>query len=573
MVVHAGGGSRNANLWTIFCTFALLCTNLLAAPLALAEVTARVDRPAVDLNESFLLEIVVDIGVETEPDFSVLDEKFYRGQLSKLDQMSMFNGQIRRSRTWTIPLMAKSAGEQEIPAIAIGNEKSLPITITVNEPGDALPGEADVFVTSEVDQTDSLVQAQILYRIKVYRAVQTRQPKLTEPTIAGAEALVELAGEERSYDAILNGNAYQVVERVLAIYPQESGEISISPARFEARVLRGGRITGRKVFESNAHTITVKPIPPPPADYPDAAWLPALDLTLSEEWSREPDEIDAGEPVTRHITISALGQLETQIPAFEPPDVDGMNVYADKPELSRLLEADGIRGVRKDQYALIGVRGGVAEIPEQVVPWWDIAAGEWRFARLASRKIEIDAPEIPIVAEPSATLAPDSSLPAPETSATSIALDGFWKKATQLLAGVWLLTLTAWWWSSRDGQRETRPAAPIPVYKQQARLAKAARNASAAGDAAATRAAVVEWGQLQWPDNAPRSVGEIAERVSPPLCDELKNLSAASYGNGGAEWDGKRLAKALRSIDVLADGVIATTEDPLPPLLPPGIHQ
>ena len=180
---------------------------------------------------------------------------------------------------------------------------------------------------------------------------------MREPRFTGAEALIEVASDERVYDAILNGRAYQVIERVFAIYPQESGEISISPARYEARVLRDGRITGRKVFDSGAHTVTINPIPPPPADIPDATWLPARDVQLSEEWSREPDRIEAGEPITRRVIVSALGQLETQIPAVEPPQIDGMNVYADKPDLSRQIEAGGIRGVREDQYAMIGNTG------------------------------------------------------------------------------------------------------------------------------------------------------------------------------------------------------------------------
>ncbi len=345
-----------------------------------------------------MLEIIVDTGTDEEPDLTVLDEGFYVGQVSQLSNTSIINGEIRRSRTWTVALMPKTTGEQIIPSISVGNEQSAPVKIIVNEPSDAPPGEADVFITSEVDQTETYVQAQILYRIKVYRAVATRQPALREPTISGAEVLIELAGDERSYEAILNGKAYNVVERVIALYPQESGEISVSPARFEARVLRDGRITGRKVFESDAHTIKVLPIPPPPADYPDAAWLPARDVRISEEWSREPDRIDAGEPVTRRVTISALGQIETQIPAIEPPKVEGLNVYADKPELTRSLEAEGIRGIRKDQYAMIGVNGGEIELPELVVPWWDIEAGDWQVARLPGRSIRVKASTEPATA-------------------------------------------------------------------------------------------------------------------------------------------------------------------------------
>jgi hypothetical protein len=521
----------------------------------------------VDLNESFMLEIIVDTNTDDEPDLTVLEAGFYVGQVSQLSNTSIYNGDIRRSRTWTIALMPKSTGEQEIPAITVGTEQSAPVKITVNEPSNSPPGEADVFVASEIDQTEAYVQAQILYRIKVYRAVATRQPALREPTISGAEVLVELAGDEKSYEAVLNGKPYNVVERVIAIYPQESGEISISPARFEARVLRDGRITGRKVFESDAHTVNVLPIPAPPEDYPDAAWLPARDVTLGEEWSREPDRINAGEPVTRHVTISALGQIETQIPAIEPPSIDGLNVYADKPELSRRIEAEGIRGIRKDQYAIIGVNGGAIELPVLEIPWWDIEASAWRVAKLPARTINVKALDEPAINEPVVDLPQEADVA--ETEAIALVPAGFWQRVSQLLAAVWLLTLFAWWWSSRDRKREPREPEPPPIYKQQAKFLKVARKAALAGDGAGVRNSVLEWARLQWPNDVPRSIGELALRVSAPLSDELQKLSSASYGPGGRDWDGAAVAKALRSFAVLGSDDPADARDPLPPLMPP----
>jgi len=539
---------------------------MLAMSSASAAVRAQVDRPSVDLNESFMLEIIVDTSVDAEPDLTVLDAGFYVGQVSQLSNTSIYNGEIRRSRTWTITLMPKSTGPQEIPPITVGTEQSAPVKIIVNEPANEPPGEADVFVTSEIDQTETYVQAQILYRIKVYRAVATRQPALREPTISGAEVLVELAGDERSYEAILNGKAYSVVERVIAIYPQESGEIAISPARFEARVLRDGRITGRKVFESDAHTVKVLPIPAAPEDFPDAVWLPARDVQLSEEWSREPDRINAGEPVTRRVTISALGQIETQIPAIEPPSIDGLNVYADKPELSRRVEADGIRGIRKDQYAMIGVSGGAIELPELEVPWWDIDTAAWRVAKLPARTITVKALDEPAIAKPIVEATPDADVA--ETPELINVPDSFWQRVSQLLAAVWLLTMVAWWWSSRGGKREVREPEPPPVYKQQAKFVKAARKAAVAGDDTAVRSALLEWGRLQWPVDAPRSVGALAERVSSPLADELRKLSIATYGPGGNDWDGEALAKSLRSIVIVGNDSQAGHKDLLPPLMP-----
>ena len=548
---------------------------LLVSATASAAVTARVDRPTVDLNESFTLEIIVDTSTDLEPDLAPLEESFFVGQTSKLSNTSIFNGEIRRSLTWTVALMPKKTGVQEIPPIAIGAEQSAPVRITVNEPTNAPPGEADVFVTSEVDLDETYVQAQILYRIRIYRAVATRQPALREPTITGVEALVELAGDERQYEAVLNDRAYNVIERVIALYPQESGEIQISPARFEARVLRDGRITGRKVFTSESHTINVLPIPAPPASHPDATWLPARDVQLTEDWSRSPDEMEVGEPVTRNVSLSALGQIETQLPAIEAPEVDGLNIYADQPELGRTLEAGGIRGVRKDQYAIIGLAGGELELPAVEVPWWDIAAGEWKIATLPARTLTVRGETIlPVPVAPPVEAPAESSTDVTPSAepVTVVVADSFWQRTAELLAVLWILTVAAWWWSSRSQPRRSReprqPEQP-PVHKRQAQLLKTARKAAVAGDGAGVRAAVLEWGALQWPDDAPRSIGDLSNRVAAPLADELRKLSSASYGPVGGEWHGEDLAKALKSVSILTPYEERVASEQLPPLMPP----
>jgi len=532
-----------------------------------AEILARVDRDPVEQNESFTLEVIVDSTGDPAPDFSVLETDFFVGQTSQLSNTRIVNGAISRSMTWTVALRARRAGTVTIPALTVGNQRSNPVTIRILEPSNKPPGEADVFITSELDFSETYVQAQVLYTIKIYRAVATRQPALREPAFSGAEALVETASDERSYEAILNGRAYNVVERIFAVFPQESGEVQISPARFEARVLRNGRITGRKVFESEPQTITVNPIPPPPADYPNAAWLPAKDLRISEVWSREPGELRAGEPISRHITVSALGQLETQIPVIKPPVVDGVRIYPDKPSLNRIVESRGIRGERTDRYAMIGITAGEVILPGLDLPWWNIDAGEWRVASLPAVSINIlpDADQITIELPEEAAVASTAVDDDAEAALIVGALP--WQLIAEMLAAVLALTWFSWWWSSRP-RREEREPPPVPLHKQQARQLKAARKAALAGDAPGVRQALLDWGRLQWPDKPPRSIGRLADGVSSPLSDELQKLSGISYGPAGGDWNGEALAKALRSFAVEDESVESKKADLLPPLLP-----
>lgn len=543
--------------------FALASAALMLPALhAQAAVTATVDRGDVEINESFTLKVLVDTDVDVEPDASALETDFFVGQRSQLSNTTIVNGQISRSRTWTYVLMPKRDGDLVIPPVIVGSEQSNPLHIVVAPQSNALPGEADIFLSTDVDYAESFVQAQVLYTVKVYRSVATRQPRLSEPHLSGVEVLIELAGEERSYESILNGKNYNVVERVYALFPQESGELSIAPARFEARVLRDGRITGRKVFESEALKVTVNPIPPPPAEFPDAAWLPAKSLQLSEEWSREPERLPAGEPITRHVTVMALGQLSTQIPVIDPAVADGIKIYPDKPELRVTAEPDGIRAMRKDQYAMIGVRAGVIELPELILPWWNIGAGEWQIASLPSRSLTIlpsGEAELPPVVEPQIELPFESDTPPVESN--------FWRRISEGLIVLWLLTILTWWWSRRPEKKPKEPEPP-PIHKQQAKFLKVARKAALVEDEVTVKSALLSWGRLQWPDDWPRSIGDIASRVTGPLSTELDTLCSSSYGPNGESWNGKELAKALRSFAVKNGEEKSTNEFELPPLMP-----
>lgn len=527
-----------------------------------AEVIASIDRADIEINESFTLKVTTDIDLESKPDVSGLKTDFYVSQGNQLSSTTIINGQISRSNTWSYVLMPRRTGDLVIPAVIIGNEQSAPLYITVAPQLKGMPGEADIFVSAEVDDADSYVQAQILYTVKVYRSVSTRQPRLSEPNVRGVEVLVEQVGEERSYESIMSGKHYNVVERVYALFPQESGKLSITPARFEARILRDGRITGRKIFESESLMVTVNPIPPSPPEFQDAAWLPAKSLKLSETWSREPDKLPAGEPITRHVTITALGLLSTQIPVIDLIVSDGVKIYPDKPEFRVIAKPNGMQAMRKEQYALIGVRAGVVELPELKLPWWNIEQDEWHVASLPSRTLTIlpsGETELPLVVE--------QKVEASLEGETIMLQSNFWRHVSEGVIALWLLTMFSWWWSRRPEKKSKERESPS-IHRQQAKVLKTVRRAALSNDSTTVKSALLNWGRLQWPNDWPRNIGDFASRVSDPLAGELMILCNASYGPVGDVWDGKSLAKALRSFTVKSSEEKKLDADELPPLMP-----
>ncbi len=512
--------------------------------LSLAAVTATVDRTDIRINESFTLKIQIGGDVTGEPDLSVLEADFDILGENRSSSTTMVNGQISRTRTWTVSLMARRTGELTVPAFTVGGESSEAISITVGEFEEAPPGEADIFLVAEADATETWVQAQVVYSVKIFVGVSSRQPRLVQPSFDGVEVLVQPFDDDRRYESVIGGRTYTVLERRYALFPQASGTLEIGSARFEARLLDQGMRAVRKVFTSEPVSVDVQPIPPPPAGYPDAPWLPAIDVSLDEEWEPAAGPVTAGEPVARRIELRATGLLANQLPGLELPVPDGVRSYSDQPELETLGVEQGVLGIRRESFALVASEAGEVGFEALEVPWWNVREGQWQVATLPPHAIEV----LPgAAAEPPA---PPPEAPAGMEPAATAAAEGFWYRMSLILAGGWLLTLIGWWYAHRTRRAPRRPRElrESPRFRRESRRLKAVKEACRRGDTAAATEALLAWAAVRWPESPPRSLGELAERLPAEAAGELETLNRSRYGEPVSTWDGRALGRRLEAL-------------------------
>ena len=526
-----------------------------------ADVTASVDRNNIELNESFTLKIIVDSLIDEEPDASALEKDFIISSRSQLSNTTIINGAISKSRTWSYTLTAKRAGDFIIPSVIVGSEKSQPLDISILPQTESILGKADIFISAEVDSDEGYVQAQNIFRIKIYRNVQTRQPRLYEPEITGAETIIETVGDDRNYESVIDGKTYNVIERVYALFPQESGLIEISPVRFEARILKNGSITGKKIYQSDGINIDVLPIPSPPSGYPSADWLPAKELEIIEEWSRDLSNLKSGEPITRQLTITAKGQLSTQLPLINY-DNEGLKIYPDKPKLVDFVSADDLVASRIDQYAIISSKSGEIDMEKIEIPWWDINENKWKIASVPERTINISPSSDDLVED---NLQTNSSKPEAESLPNN---NDFWRYISGFLGILWVFTILIWFFSKPKLKRE-KIKSDKPVYKKSNHLLKKARKAALNGENIEFNKLILEWGKMQWPEMVPLSLLKISNLVEEPFAEELKKFDRATYGpDKNFKWDGKKMAKSLNKISVIKKDKSEKNKHSLPPLLP-----
>ncbi len=142
-------------------------------------------------------------------------------------------------------------------------------------------------------------------------------------------------------------------------------------------------------FRSGVVEVDVQPAVAPPAAFPDAAWLPAQRVTLSEEWSDASTELPVGVPRTRKIVVEGLGLLETQLPDVPIAQQSGIREYADQPELTREITADGLLSRRSVSLAVIAQQPGAVTLSGVQLPWWNVKEQRWDVAELPPRTLNI----------------------------------------------------------------------------------------------------------------------------------------------------------------------------------------
>ena len=524
-------------------------------------VEATVDRAVVRVNESFTYVLRAEGAVRGEPETAPLADLFDVLNVTSSRRIGIVGARATEVNEWQLQLMPKAAGEFTIPELRIGDRQSNPVSVRVLALDPNASAAADIFMELEATPDVVYAQSQVLFTLRLYIGVSTGRATLTAPQTSGVEAIIEKLGEDSRYQTSRGGRNFVVQERRYAVFPQQAGALTIGPVTFEAMVIPDRGFSRVQRFRSAVVDLTVQPAVAPPPTLAGASWLPAQQVTLTEQWSDPSDELAVGIPRTRTIIVEGLGLLETQLPDLAVETQAGVRQYADRPELSREITPAGLRSRRAVSYAVIAQTPGDITLQAVRLPWWNVAEERWEVAELPPRVLRVspssDAPAaVSSAVEP--TVQPQA-LPAREPS--------YWPWISGALALVWLGTV-ALWWRSRGGARPP-PASAAASSERKPALRKVLRDlqsACAVSDPAAARTALLRFAELRFAASPPRSLGALAALLPAEAAREVLALEAHIYGAAaGGAWRGAGLEAVLAE---LQNAGSAPDQAPSEPLLP-----
>jgi hypothetical protein len=539
---------------------------LLCAPSARGQqpnVQATVDRAVVRINESFTFVLRAEGAVRGDPEIAPLAEQFDIVNTSSSRRIGVVNARAAEVNEWQFQLMPKSAGDFTIPSLRVGDRQSNEVAVRVLTPDPSETAAADIFMELSAEPGVIYAQSQVLFTLRLFVGVSTGRATLTAPETTGVEAIVEKLGEDSQYQASRGGRDFIVRERRYAVFPQQAGTLTIGPVTFEAMVIPDRGFSRVQRFRSDVLDLTVQPAVAPPPALAGAAWLPARNVTLTEEWSEPGDELAIGIPRTRTIVIEGLGLLETQLPDVQLEAQAGIRQYADRPELAREITPEGLASRRSVSYAVIAQTAGEITLSGVRLPWWNVTEQRWDVAELPPRTLRVaPGPE----AAPEAPPIQSTSTPLPAVAPPTRTV---WPWVSAALALVWIATV-ALWWRSRGADRGRSPTAsipPAPTAKPAVRkILRDLDSACAVSDPSAARNALLAFADVRFAASAPRSLGALAALLPPNAAREVLALEAHIYGAAPGAWRGEGLKMALSELENTGLGPESAPAEPLLPL-------
>ena len=399
----------------IFYTLLMLFLTLKSA---VASIVAEVSNSVQPLGQAFTLTLTADENISASPDLSVLNHNFKVYSTSVSRQNYIINGKSSASTVWQIGLIALNGGEQEIPAIKVGNESSNPLKITVTDGivEDSAVKKARVkngykLQAEPVNQNEKYyVQQQINYDVVLTDngSIVSGNPQFV--TDNSDWIILSLGNPQITNIKSQSGAALRQITFKYALFPQKSGTLRIPEVWFEGYAGNKdnslNNLLNQDIFnlaintpslfgfetpvslKADSQTINILPVP---ADYSGKWWLPAKQVELSAEWIGEKPEFKAGEAVSRLITLKASGVTENQLPEINFKSAEGIKQYPEQPSRQGKISGQMPMAGQTVVNVYVPDKAGKLVLPEISVDWYNTATQRVEKAVIPAEEISVAA--------------------------------------------------------------------------------------------------------------------------------------------------------------------------------------
>ena len=409
---------RKLSIFLILVGLLCLATLALGAPSDKVSIAVNVRPTQIGMDEQALLEVVVSGPQQNLPDPKIPTlpafEIYSQGRSSNI---SIVNGKVESSVTYRYVLIPQKVGTFPIDNIGIvfdnkrinGNSVILtvraqgtaPTTTEQNQLSNTGSGGKDYLLEASVDNKKPFVNQQVTLTLRFLTAVRYYgSPELSEPTTTGF--WTEVIGNATPYYQSINGKRYKVIERKYALFPTQTGELTIGRAAITATVAadKNRRRDPFKVFDdffgrgkevvvrSQPIKLNVKPLPTKGRPEEFTGTIGKFNMNVRADKR----EVEVNQPVSVTISINGTGNVKS---VAEPPipELDDFRVYRASANEKTTTQNDKLGGTKVFEEVFIPRRPGDLVIPPLTFAYFNPEAAKFKTIKSKPINLKVIRPE------------------------------------------------------------------------------------------------------------------------------------------------------------------------------------
>ena len=260
-----------------------------------------------------------------------------------------------------------------------------------------------------------------------------------------------------------------------------------------------------------------------------------MDLQLEQRWGSNESELQVGDLLDWTLKIVARGLPAESLPVdLLARSGANFRIYADQAVLDNRFENGHMIGQLEQRFAVIATAPGSIELPRLELKWWDLINDREAETRLEGRLFNVSG----AVAGPSAA--------GGDPIEVAVSLLGIDYRPWIIPLTSLLLLLAAVF---VFGRLKPRVMTRIDARSRRRRIRQRLKQACLSNDAAAARAALIDWARQRWPGKPIFGLSQIGSiGTSAELRLRLAELDAALYAHGAPAWQGRALWDSLGGI-------------------------
>jgi hypothetical protein len=385
--------------------------SMLFLPLsAHADISVRlsIDRSEITMMDSVRLVVSVSgtQSTDSKPTIPGLGE-FSVSQGGTSSRLEIINGQVNSTVEHTYFIQPKRVGVFDIgPAeVTVKGTALKSNTATLKVTGAAQSQSADrgaVFLHVSISSKKAYLEEQVIYTLKLYRAVKVSDVSLRLPE--QEDLTFKQLGKPVEYQSRYGDRTYNVLEVRYALMSSKVGTHTVGPAEMTMTVFQPRRRSRQSFFDdpffddpffvfgrgrpmtlaSDAVELQVLALPEENRPVNFSGLVGSFEM----ESRVEPSQVAAGESTTLTVQVRGRGNVN-RIPDLKLPELTSSKVYADQPVLEMTPDDKGLAGTKTMKWAIVPEKDGSYQIPPLEISFFDTTTHRYNMATTRLHTISV----------------------------------------------------------------------------------------------------------------------------------------------------------------------------------------